>query len=152
MHPENGGTTPHPRTMGHQSQRSLSASTSKTLRLFDLDGTAGGFDLLLDFLCFLFGNILLEGLIAGFNEIFRFFKAEAGDCTDFLNNSDFLSAGTLPLRTTVNSVCSSTGAAAAPAAGAAATATGAAAVTPNFSSIAFTRSEISSTVIEQLHR
>ncbi len=51
----------------------------------------------------------------------------------------FLSAGTPPLRMTVNSVCSSTAAAAGPAAAAA----GAAAVTPNFSSIALMRSAIS---------
>ncbi len=52
-----------------------------------------------------------------------------------------------PLSTTVNSVCSSTtGPAAAPAPGAA-TAIGAAAVTPNFSSMALTSSDTSSTVI-----
>src|SRR4030095_13033187 len=51
--------------------------------------------------------------------------------------------------TTVNSVCSSTAAAGAPAAGPA-TATAAAADTPNFSSIALMSSESSSTVIDEI--
>ena len=49
-----------------------------------------------------------------------------------------------------NSLCSSAAAASPPAAGAAAAATGAAAVTPNFSSISFTKSTTSITLISEI--
>jgi acetyl-CoA acetyltransferase len=66
------------------------------------------------------------------DQVLGFLQAQAGDGADGLDDLDLLLAGS-GFRMTVNSVCSSTGAAAA--AGPAAIMTGAAAVTPNFSSI-----------------
>src|SRR4051812_19102009 len=59
--------------------------------LLDLDGAAGGFDLLLDVVGFRLRHAFLEGLGGAFDEGLRFGEAEAGDRrADFLDDRNLL--------------------------------------------------------------
>ena len=108
-------------------------------QLLDFDFSAGGFELLFDFLRLSLGNSGLERLRCAFHKGLGFGETEPGNCAaDFLNNSDLVRAASA--RMTSNSVFSSAGAAAAapPAPAGAATA---AALTPHLASRALTSSD-----------
>src|SRR5690606_23943277 len=59
----------------------------------DLDGRACGLELSLDLLGLLFRHALLDGLVAGLDEILGLLEAEIGDRTDLLDDVDLLVTG-----------------------------------------------------------
>ena len=68
--------------------RSVSAQTGSCL--LELDGTAGCFDLALDFFGFRLVDAFLERLGRAFDESLGFREAQAGDGADFLDDLDLL--------------------------------------------------------------
>ena len=70
--------------------RSVSNSCQAGRDLLEFDGTAGCFDLALDFFGFCLVDAFLERLRRAFDETLCFGQTEAGDGTDFLDDLDLL--------------------------------------------------------------
>ena len=60
--------------------------------LLDFDFCADSFELSLESLCIFLGNAFLDLGVLGLDKSLCFCKAEAGDCTDFLDDLDLLGA------------------------------------------------------------
>src|SRR5688572_19251537 len=60
--------------------------------LLELDLGAGRFELLLDFLGFGLGSVLLDRLGRTFDQVLRFLEAQAGDGADFLDDANLVGA------------------------------------------------------------
>jgi hypothetical protein len=131
--------TKHKRAGGKNRQ-----PTHKT-RLLDFDLGACVFQLLLEGFCVSLGNAFLDRLRSAINQILGFLEAQAGNCTDDLDDFNLLVAGASQDDGELGLLFSSSGSTSARAGPATATA---AAETPNFSSNALTRSFSSITVME----
>ena len=60
--------------------------------LLDFDVSADFNQLCFDLFSFGFGNAFFDSFATGFNQIFSFFQAQAGDGADFFDDVDFLFA------------------------------------------------------------
>jgi len=113
--------------------------------LLDFDLGASSFELLLDLFGVGLGNALLDGLRGRFDEILCLLEAQTRDRAHFLEDGDLvrasLSEDDVELGLLLGGGRGGAGG------GAGGDRDGAAAVTPNFSSIALTSSETSSTVM-----
>ena len=120
-------------------RRVLTISASKAV-LLDLDGAAGVGDLLLDLRRLVLGDVLLDGLVAGLDQVLGLLEAEAREGADFLDDRYLLVGRDAALEDDgeLGLLLDCGGGGAGGGGG-----TGAAAVTPNFSSIALMRSAIS---------
>jgi hypothetical protein len=62
--------------------------------LLQLYGCASFFKLLFQFFCFALGSGFLDGGRCTFDHVFGFFQTKAGDCTNSLDDANFLVAKT----------------------------------------------------------
>src|ERR1035437_689550 len=64
-------------------------------RLLEFDLGASGLELLLDFFGFGLGSVFFYVLRSGFDEVFGFLVAQAGDGADFFDDANLVRAGFL---------------------------------------------------------